>query len=573
MRNQIRILLLTIIGICLSTPALHADTVKLKDGKVYQGVEVVSEDENTVIIRHPHTGYEVISRSDILEIVRGSLPAKKKKPTQKKKPPQSKKAPKKKRPTADVIELKDGRVYRGKIVKEDSQTVMLRHPQRGYMEFSRSKISRITRAPAVKPPEEKKPTHKEKPSPGKDDRKQAQTLPERDPEAQSKFSTLLGKLQGDPPISPKELAAQLVKLGRPVVPSILRYLNEKPKESIVNVLVDVLVRFRDEKTASYLKNFLNSEFRKVRLAAVRGLQSVGDSAVTETLLRLISGEDRDLVTAAQKALTAILRRESDNRQLFELMRTTAFSAKPSTKTRILKCLGSSDSHLAVDVLLEFTTDRESSVKTAAIVSLGMLGFGESRICAAIRHFLQDEAAQVRREAALALGRLQDIESMKELISLLDDKNRGVQANTHWALKNITGLRFPPNAARWKHWWNNELQKQKADRDALLQQLRYGTRKEIVEAIDRLTALRLGKKEIIRAFLDSMTYGDTEIRVKICQALGNMKAREAVGELIEILDDPYPPITNAAHKALRAITGKDLPAESSAWKEWAASGRR
>jgi HEAT repeat protein len=50
------------------------------------------------------------------------------------------------------------------------------------------------------------------------------------------------------------------------------------------------------------------------------------------------------------------------------------------------------------------------------------------------------------------------------------------------------------------------------------------------------------------------------------ACGQKKAREAVGELIPLLEDPEAPVQQAAHQALRQITGQDFGPEPDASRE-------
>jgi hypothetical protein len=83
--------------------------------------------------------------------------------------------------------------------------------------------------------------------------------------------------------------------------------------------------------------------------------------------------------------------------------------------------------------------------------------------ATLRDLLQDESEEMRRAAALALGRKKAVESIPDLLLLLDDSASAVIQAARTALKELTGEDFGPlveagpkdqaKAARaWRHWW-------------------------------------------------------------------------------------------------------------------------
>jgi HEAT repeat protein len=204
---------------------------------------------------------------------------------------------------------------------------------------------------------------------------------------------------------------------------------------------------------------------------------------------------------------------------------------------------------------------------AAVIAVGRLGFNDDDTCIEVRRLLKSEDTQVKREAALALGRLQDLESVDSLIGLLKDENRGIRKNAHWALRSITGLRFPDNYTRWKVWWDKESGKHKKQRESLMFKLRTGTNEEKLEVIDKLAGIRLGTKKITVVLLEQMASGDKRIRIKACKALAGMNARDAVPDLIRNLDEIDMSVQKAVHSALKTITGQDLPPERKQWEKW------
>ncbi len=73
-------------------------------------------------------------------------------------------------------------------------------------------------------------------------------------------------------------------------------------------------------------------------------------------------------------------------------------------------------------------------------------------------------------------------------------------------------------------------------------------------------------EEVRKRLDS---ADLQVVREAALASGRLLDDAALPRLVELLDDPRPPVAEAALFALRSITGLTLPAESARWEEWLA----
>jgi HEAT repeat protein len=530
LRNVATIVALAMIGVCLATTPLLADSVKLKNEKTLEGI-ILFEDGKILILENPDFGFKEVHRSEIAMIVRKSFPE-----------PGKEKG-------AVVVTLDNRKVYKGTIIESDSDSVTLEIPEVGRKVFRRSEIKEIAA-------------------------RRDKEFPRPNPTVHGKFAILMVQLQSEKPISLKKLKSELVKLEAPVVPSLLRYLDMKPENSAIGTLLDILVKFKDDQTVGYLKFFLDSDSKDIQLAVVHVLGNIGDAEAVKALLPPLLGKDTQLGRAAGKAIKAILQKEPDNHKVIRVLHNAAKSAEASVKVRIINCLAFSRSRLAAAVLLEFLGEWEkTSVKRAVINAIGVLCFADSGICSAIRPFLKHKNKQLRKEAALTLGKLQDLESGKGLISLLKDKDKGVRGNAYWALKKITGLKFPPSYDRWKDWWDKEYKKINDERKALLKQLHSNTPRKMIKAIPKLAGVQLCRKEIASALLEYITYGNSDIQIEVCKALGRMKAREAVPKLVERLSDYDDKVAAAAHKALQAITGKKLPASKVEWQKWLASQGR
>jgi HEAT repeat protein len=138
-------------------------------------------------------------------------------------------------------------------------------------------------------------------------------FPQPDAETQKKFLSFLKLLEGEKPPSPAESAAVLAEIGPPVVPCILHYLCSRPEETLLDAMIDTLLRFRDDNTVSCLARLLSSSSPGVPAAAIRGLQLVGDLPALEALAEPLAGADAATSAAAGDAIAAILRRQPENR--------------------------------------------------------------------------------------------------------------------------------------------------------------------------------------------------------------------------------------------------------------------
>ncbi len=554
MRKNFSVGVLICLAIYLAASSSFADTVKLKNGETHIG-EITRETEETIVLLTRDTGARTFNRSDISEIIRGD--DKNPQETEKAKPgekPVTEEKPaaagktESSEPNLDVITMKNGIIHKGNITHENDEFITIRMLNSGFKVLRKEDAESIKRARK----EEKKDDQK---------KKGAAPLPA------GSVTDILKKLTNKEPISEKEAVKQIVKLGAEALPALIRLLRSDPGKAELSVTAEAVAQLHDDNTVSEVRSLLSSESRNTQLNALTVLGKIGDPESVGALLECMLGEDQEMSAAADKAVAATLRRESANHLVFMKVHDAARSAKKNGKTRIARVLGGSGSRLALPPLLTLVNDWDTSVKVTAVISIGKLGFDEPAACTEVRRLLKSEDTQVKREAALALGRLQDIDSVDSLITLLQNDNRGIRKNAYWALKNITGLRFPDNYTRWKVWWDSESGKYRKKREALLNVLRTGTNDERLKAIDKLTAIRFGSKQITTALLSQITSGDKRIRIKACEALGSIGARDAVPDLVKQLDDIEQSVQKAAHSALKAITGQNLPQDMKEWEKW------
>lgn len=383
--------------------------------------------------------------------------------------------------------------------------------------------------------------------------------------------TLFARLKEDPPISQRDLTKELSRLGSSAVPHILQYLNGTPDESALRAAFEAILETDDKNTVSHLISLLDADSKAVQIAAINALgRIVTPETITALTKIMMETQDSDLFKPAQAGIIAILRSEKVSGTTFAVLTAIAEEGRKIEKIRIIHCLGASGNRRAGHVLIGFLEDPEMSVTVAAIAALGTLKVSDHRISFRLRRFLDEPNPYIRKEAALALGKLRDIESIHDLINLLDDAHPGVIDTAHWALKQISGKRFSKSSVYWDTWWQDEEEKYQTELDDLLGQIHGEVTGRRVMAIRGLSRMVLGREEIADNLLQLTSDNNPMIRGEACAALGIMKISQAVPDLIACLDDTNNDAKSRAHRALQQITNQDLPAVRDDWEKWQSS---
>ena len=191
---------------------------------------------------------------------------------------------------------------------------------------------------------------------------------------------------------------------------------------------------------------------------------------------------------------------------------------------------------------------------------------DGRILERVRPFLQDEDARLVREAALAVGKLEDFESVDLLIELLGSDNRSVADNAHGSLKSMTGLGLPPRTERWSLWLRSERRWLDEEAPRVFEKLRSRESAHVVAALSALSKRRFKRDEIAVRVEPVLRHEDPAIRRLGCIALRQLGASSAVPALIDCLDDPDTTVARNAWVTLCTITGETLPPDRREWSE-------
>ena len=177
------------------------------------------------------------------------------------------------------------------------------------------------------------------------------------------------------------------------------------------------------------------------------------------------------------------------------------------------------------------------------------GLGEQ-----IATYYDDEDRTLARYALEAVAALDDQSSLPRLIDLLLDAEPTVAATAHEALRALTGLGLPADAARWRQWMESEERWWRTEAPALLADLSGGALSDSRSALRVLSRHRLRRDEIAAELLRTLERGAPILRPDICEALGHLGAKNAAPALVELVrtTDPDSSLHASAADALSRL---------------------
>jgi len=188
----------------------------------------------------------------------------------------------------------------------------------------------------------------------------------------------------------------------------------------------------------------------------------------------------------------------------------------------------------------------------------------------LRRSLESSDPQVARLAVHGLGRWRDEGSLADMIELLESADAGAARVLQSALQEISGITTRWDCASWRSWFSDQ---QSWHRDALegtLDALASEEPARVITALRELSERRLYHREIAPRIAPLLGDESSATAAAACAALERLGDAGSLPALIEALDDERDQVRLAAHRALRAIAGCDLSAESGAWRVWLGS---
>ncbi len=187
---------------------------------------------------------------------------------------------------------------------------------------------------------------------------------------------------------------------------------------------------------------------------------------------------------------------------------------------------------------------------------------------AVRRYLSRREEELVRVAARAAGGLRDDEAVETLVGMTEHPVPALRASACDALGELTGLAYGRDSARWSAWYRAEMSWWDSEAREVLLRIERGRGVEFTRAARLALEHRLFRDRLAEAFAQALPRRDFQEVRFACRALEELRSPSALPGLIECLERDEPLVREAAWKALRAITGAELPAEAESWASFA-----
>ncbi len=293
-------------------------------------------------------------------------------------------------------------------------------------------------------------------------------------------------------------------------------------------ILSLSVQSATPKIINPIINALNDEVIEVQLAAIKALSEFRSISATKPLIKILSDPEDEVRSAAVIALGLI----EDKNSLFPLIDCLE-DQNPQVRINALIALSQIGDPRAIDPIVEIVQNEEDDiVKQMAILSLGPLGQGDSRIIEPLKKVLNSSKAKHRQYAVVSLGQTKRPEIIEPLLKVMNDANPYVRRACASALSDIK------DPATVKEFINRL-----SDDHA-----------EIRETSARALG-KLGDNSAIEPLLEKVDDESADVRESVVNALGELKDSSATKSLVGLFKkEKNVSVTIALINALGKIEG-------------------
>lgn len=181
-----------------------------------------------------------------------------------------------------------------------------------------------------------------------------------------------------------------------------------------------------------------------KAAAVRALARRGTPEAVDALLRSLEDPAAPVWRVASEAVDSLLRKGVlEAETLIGRMKSSA------DKGAFARVLARSGGVPEIEALRELLNEGTARDRVAALQALSEQRRGEEAERAS--ELLDDEDAEVRKNAIIYLGRIKHAASTVALIERLGDEDEGAADVALWSLRQISGQTFGPDRELWTLW--------------------------------------------------------------------------------------------------------------------------
>lgn len=217
-----------------------------------------------------------------------------------------------------------------------------------------------------------------------------------------------------------------------------------------------------------------------------------------------------------------------------------------------------DVHSEFDVLV---------LQTMHMVALRPTEDGSQVTKRAVRAFLRDDDAACVRLACRTLGALEDVESITDLIHLLDSDDSNQRAAAAYGLSVGTGLQFGENVVRWRSWFERERVWWEERSIERFDELAHGEIGIAMRALREISEHCLDRDELARGVAPALERPERGLVLTAIAFLARLESRAAVPDLIPLLDRRDEDVRRAAWRTLVRLSGQRLAPEVEAWEAY------
>jgi HEAT repeat protein len=327
----------------------------------------------------------------------------------------------------------------------------------------------------------------------------------------------------------------------------------------VRALTTALGRFPPEALLRSLKGRLATEPAEAeRVACLRLLAATGGADGLPVAIdfarptRLSDAPAPAIEAELEHALTEILRRDP---RAYIVAAIVLPGAPPTLQAPAARAIGAMKDARGLELLERLLGGDpllEALVVTQATRLLPLASVDQAEpFLEPLRDHLLDGDDSLRRSAALALGRLEDVGAIPNLAQLLDDADGRPCREAHWALCRIAGLSLPPERAAWEGWYEEERRWFQEEAPALFERLRSADPATMVDAVRQLSRRRLHREPIAEFLAKGLGHEDPQVRLVLVSGLEQLGGSTARAALEDARDDPDETVRLRAAAALEA----------------------
>jgi HEAT repeat protein len=300
------------------------------------------------------------------------------------------------------------------------------------------------------------------------------TMPE-DGESGQLFDELINKSAGEKEYfllllkeiqDPNILKWTILALGRHQVPAAVKPLFEilnGANEILKLAVLNALRYMKDISTIHLLRAQLSKEKSPaIKTAIINSLFIAEDKESLPILVDYLDDPDNEVRKATTNSIVTIARKSTADElhasDLIGRLKVKAISTKQKeTREEIINIFGQLKNSDALSTLMDFLTDENAEIRSEAAMALGNIG-DKQATGFLIERLQKEEDEWTKMQLIGALQKTNDPAAIPEIIEMLRDDRERVRLSAARALRNITPKAFAEDYNKWKEWWEAEQKK-------------------------------------------------------------------------------------------------------------------